>query len=225
MSAPTSADIKRRAKHEFETWADSYDRSLLNHFLFRPAYLTFMEEIARWIGERPRPFRVLDIGCGTGTLAAWLAASPWPVDVVGMDYAAGMCRAAAAKLHAEAASPPRRDREFVCGDSEHLPFARGAFDIVTCSNSFHHYPHQQAVVHEMRRVLRPGGRLILIDGFRDNIVGWITFDVVIARVEGKVHHAPWTLVRDYFETAGFAGIRRRKVNFWFPLLVTVGDAV
>jgi ubiquinone/menaquinone biosynthesis C-methylase UbiE len=234
------ADVKRRTKHQFDAWADSYDRSLLNHFLFRPAYLAFMEEIARWYAERGRSFRLLDVGCGTGTFAGWLAASPWPVSVVGIDYAEGMCRAASAKAkrgHAPSPSnagvrkgtvPFSRGEKgdgplFLCGDSEHLPLADGTFDLVTCSNSFHHYPHQQAVVKEMRRVLRPGGRLILIDGFRDNIIGWIIFDVIVGRVEGNVHHAPWTVVHDYFTTAGFTYIRHRKLNFWFPLLVIVGD--
>ena len=44
----------------------------------------------------------------------------------------------------------------VRGDSERLPFESGAFDIVTCANSFHHYPRQDRAVAEMRRVLRAG---------------------------------------------------------------------
>jgi ubiquinone/menaquinone biosynthesis C-methylase UbiE len=218
----TETDMKSRAKGQFEAWADSYDRSALNYFLFRPAYMAVMKEIAGWHAEHTRPFRMLDIGCGTGTLAGWLMGSPWPVDVTGLDYAEGMCRQAARK----AARCNAADRaRFTAGDSEHLPFADDSFDLVTCSNSFHHYPHQQVVVEQMHRVLRPQGRLVLIDGFRDNIIGWITFDVIIGRAEGNVHHAPWSVVHRYLETAGFRGIRRRKLNFWFPLLVTVGEKV
>ena len=55
----------------------------------------------------------------------------------------------------------------VQGDSERLPFATGSFDFVTCTNSFHHYPRQNRAVVEMHRVLRPGGRLLIIDGYRD----------------------------------------------------------
>lgn len=219
MSQP--ARMKDLARDQFEAWATSYDRSLLNHFLFRPSYLTFLEELVRWRGIGGEPFDLLDIGCGTGTLAAMLIASPLPARVVGLDYAesmAGVASRKAREAHAESRAA------FVRADSEHLPFADASFDAVTCSNSFHHYPHQAACVREMRRVLRPGGRLMLIDGFRDNIIGWVTFDVIIGSVEKEVHHAPWSQMRGYFEAAGFREVRQRKINILFPLLLTVGAA-
>ena len=132
-----------------------------------------------------------------------------------------MCETAVAKAQ-QAGLAGDGHLRFTAGDSEHLPFADGSFDVVTCSNSFHHYPHQEAVVREMRRVLRPGGQFMLIDGFRDNVVGWFVFDVIIATVEKHVYHAPWTTIHKYFEAAGFGDIRRKKFSFWFPLLLTVG---
>ncbi|HUU82853.1 MAG TPA: class I SAM-dependent methyltransferase [Phycisphaerae bacterium] len=212
---------KRQAREQFEAWAETYDRSPLNRFLFRPSHVVFMEEVARWHAERKRDFVVLDVGCGTGTFVGLLAASRWPVRVVGLDYAPTMCAAAAGKV---AACGLGHAAQFTAGDSEHLPFADGSFDLITCSNSFHHYPHQQVVVSEMRRLLRPGGRLIIIDGFRDNVIGWFVFDVIIHRVEQDVYHAPWSVIQEYFVQAGLRGIRRRKFNLWFPLLATIGDA-
>lgn len=219
MSDPQT--MKSLARHEFEAWAHTYDRSLLNHFLFRPSYEMFLEELYAWRGNAGEPFDLLDIGCGTGTFHAMLVATSLKARVVGMDYSPAMCEVAANKAEAiEAAGK----LHYAAGDSEHLPFADDSFDVVTCSNSFHHYPHQQDVVRDMRRVLRPQGRLMLIDGFRDNIVGWVAFDVIIATVEKQVHHAPWTEVRGYFETAGFREIRHRKFGFWMPLLLTTGVA-
>lgn len=213
--------MKAQARHEFEAWAGTYDRSLLNRFLFQPSYRMFLEELHTWRGVDGEPFHLLDVGCGTGTFDAMLAASPLRARVVGLDYAPAMCRVAAEKAAQVAAE---RGLHYTAGDSEHLPFADGTFDVVTCSNSFHHYPHQQEVIREFRRVLRPGGRLMLIDGFRDNIVGWVVFDVIITAVEKEVFHAPWSTIHQYFETAGFREIRRRKFNYWFPALLTVGVA-
>ena len=217
-----AAEMKRLAKEEFDQWANSYDHSLLHHFLFRPSYLVLMEEIAKWYAEHRRPFRVLDIGCGTGELACLIArAEDWPAEVVALDYSAAMCVQARTKA---ARSNHLHRTDFVTADSEFLPFADSSFDIVTCSNSFHHYPHQEKVVANVRRMLKTQGRFVLIDGFRDNIVGWVTFDIIITRVEGKVYHAPWPVIDGYFREAGFSGIRRRKFNFWMPLCATIGDA-
>jgi ubiquinone/menaquinone biosynthesis C-methylase UbiE len=213
--------MKELAGSEFEAWATSYDRSLLNHFLFHPSYEAFLEEIVRTWPDPETPLRLLDIGCGTGTFAAMLAAVRPNAHVVGMDFAESMARTASQKARQAGAA---ERVAFVRGDSEHLPFADAAFDVVTCSNSFHHYPDQQACVQQMRRVLKPGGRLILIDGFRDNVIGWVTFDLIIGHVEEHVHHAAWSQMREYFRHAGFDPVQQRKLNILFPLLLTIGVA-
>lgn len=219
MKLPHS--MKSRARDQFEAWAITYDRSLLNRLLFLPSYRVFLEELYAWRGESGEPFELLDVGCGTGTFEAMLAVSPLQARVVGLDYAPAMCKVAD---HKARQARMNLRLSYVAADSEHLPFADASFDVVTCSNSFHHYPHQQNVIVEMRRVLRPGGRLLLIDGFRDNIIGWITYDVIIGAVEKEVFHAPWSVIHGYFENAGFREIRRRKFNYWFPGLLTVGVA-
>ena len=108
-----------------------------------------------WTGVIDRPLTILDVGCGTGIFAARIHealphAKIWGVDLVAAMLAGGRSRWRAHRGHV---AP-------VQGDSERLPFPEGAFDVVTCANSFHHYPHQQRAVEEMYRVLKPGGRLI-----------------------------------------------------------------
>lgn len=51
--------------------------------------------------------------------------------------------------------------DFKVGDSEDLPFENCSIDIITCINSFHHYPNPEKVVSEITRVLKPNGTLIL----------------------------------------------------------------
>ncbi|MBX3396233.1 MAG: class I SAM-dependent methyltransferase [Phycisphaerae bacterium] len=217
--------VKDRAKHQFDSWARNYDRSIVRHLLFDPSYRMFMEELHRWRRDSSEPFDLLDLGCGTGTWTAMVAGSPLPSrTVVGLDYSLPMARIAHQKAEEIGAGAP----SFINGDSEHLPFADHSFDVVTCSNSFHHYPHQQAAIREMHRVLRPGGRLMLIDGFRDNVIGWFVFDVIITKMEStpdaRVFHAPWSLMRKYFLDAGFRDIRQKKVNIWTPIFITIGEA-
>ena len=213
--------MKSTARREFDGWADTYDQSLLHHFMFRPTYRVLLEELVAWRGDDDAAFSVLDIGCGTGKLAGLLAGSSLPAQVIGLDYAPAMVRVA--RANAEQVNVADHCT-FLPGDSEHLPFADRSFDLVTCSHSFHHYPHQQAAVVEMRRVLRPGGRLIIVDGFRDNVVGWVVFDVIITAVEKNVYHVPWSQMRDLFLQAGLTDIRHRKFSWWFPSLLTMGTA-
>lgn len=211
---------KKKAKEIFEAWAHRYDRSLLNYFLFRPSCYVMLEELAKWQETVGRPWDILDIGCGTGTLVSMIADSNLRNrHLVGLDYAMEMCQQSQNKTSMRQHASRVR---FINADSEHLPFADGSFDILCCANSFHHYPHQQVVVNEMRRVIRSGGRLMIIDGFRDNVIGWAVFDVVITAIEKSVYHAPWTVMRAYFEEAGFQDVRHRKFNFLFPAFATIG---
>jgi len=213
--------VKRHARAQFEKWALSYDRSLLNELVFFPTMRACQEEIVRWKDRAGcRPFRMLDVGCATGTLLALVAEDELAEQLVGLDYAQEMVRRAAEKF---ANSPHSGKLHAVRADAEHLPFAAQSFDILTCCNSFHHYPHQPLAVREFRRVLRPGGRLVLIDGFRDNVIGWFIFDVGVATLEQHVHHASWSELRAMITDAGFSELHQRKTSVFAPLLVNVAD--
>ena len=222
MTPPPSSRRKHLARAEFDRWSQTYDRSILQRVLFRPTYEILLEETYRWrqscAAGADAPFFALDVGCGTGSWAAMLRGSSLPACVVGLDYSFEMCRQARAKVQQAGAG----EIGLVNGDSQHLPFADESIDLITCTHSFHHYPHQAEVVREMHRVLRPGGMLLLVDGFRDNVIGWFVFDVFVTRAEGDVHHASWSEMRRMFLDAGFADVRQRKFNIWAPALVTIG---
>lgn len=211
---------KAKARVHFEQWSRYYDRSWLNELVFFPSVRRCQEEILRWQNTRgPHPFRALDVGCGTATLLAILSRDPLAERLVGLDYSPSMIAQASQK---KLADPDLAGRLLLTvGDAERLPFASAAFDVVTCCNSFHHYPHQSVALSEFRRVLRPGGLLVLIDGFRDNVVGWVIFDIAVTLVERDVHHASWSSVRQMATDAGFSAVRQEKMNVLAPLLVTI----
>lgn len=209
--------IRRDARVQFDRWARSYDRSRLNEFVFFPTIRLCLEEIARWQqANGAAPLRMLDVGCGTGRLIALVAQRPDVKIAVGADYSPVMVQRCSERL--SALGVPRAS--VVVADAERLPFATGSFDVLTCCNSFHHYPHQRQAVAEFYRVLRPGGRLIVVDGFRDNVIGWMIFDVVVTSIEKTVYHAPWSVMREMAATTGFHDIHQRKMNVLAPLLVT-----
>jgi ubiquinone/menaquinone biosynthesis C-methylase UbiE len=101
--------------------------------------------------------KILDLGCGTGHTALAFAARGAEVD--GLDLTAEMLDQGR-RMAQERGLANVRFRE---GDAAQLPFADGAFDVVTSRLSAHHYARPESAVREAARVLRPGGRLLLVD--------------------------------------------------------------
>ena len=104
--------------------------------------------------------QVLDIGCGTGSLAVMIKRARPDVHVVGLDPDPNAL--ARARRKAERAGVSVRFDE---GYADALPYPDAAFDRVFSSFMFHHVPSGQkpGMLREVRRVLKPGGRLELLD--------------------------------------------------------------
>jgi ubiquinone/menaquinone biosynthesis C-methylase UbiE len=108
------------------------------------------------IGTRPDDI-LLDIACGPGSLTLELA--PHVATATGFDITPAMLDQARAAQQAKGIA----NIEWVQGDAAHLPFADGAFSLVTCSTAFHHFENPGEILEEMVRVCRPGGRIAVSD--------------------------------------------------------------
>jgi SAM-dependent methyltransferase len=206
---------KVQAVQEFRRWSEGYDRCVLQRLLFGPSHRAIIARIRARFADRP--LSVLDVGCGTGVFAARIRAAVPESRVWGLDLVSAMLSQGRARW--------RSDPEHIAavqGDSEQLPFPDGVFDVVTCANSFHHYPHQDRAVTEMHRVLKPGGRLLLVDGCRDGLWGWFIYDICVAGVEGDVLHASARRVRDLFGRSGFVEANQSVHHGLAPFLLTEG---
>ena len=203
---------KATAKRYFDRWAHTYDKSILQHMLFRVSHEMFIKEIA---AIKKAGFKVLDIGCGTGELAKKLTSRFKKAVVHGVDISETMINKANAKKMKKAA-------KFKVGDVERLPYGDNTFDVLTCSHSFHHYPNKERAISEMHRVLKPNGRLMIIDGSRDSLLGRIIFNIVSA-IEKHVYHLLHDEFRDIFRRNGFRNVIQKRFNF-VPQLLTVGTA-
>jgi ubiquinone/menaquinone biosynthesis C-methylase UbiE len=220
------------ARYEFNGWSRRYDRDPLQNLLFKPSHRLMVQNL------EPGEERILDIGCGTSRFAARVLKRFPHVEVVGLDLCTQMLRASRARFPlAQNGSQESGVRShcsgigregcvhLVQGDSERLPFADNSFDLATCSHSFHHYPNQARVVAEMHRILRPGGRLMIIDGDRDRWWGRLIFDVIVVLMEGRVKHLTGQAMARLYQAAGFTDIVQFRRRGALPFLLTIGRAV
>ena len=205
-----------QAAREFARWSRSYDRSILRKLLFTPSHEALIARLRAEPGDRP--WTLLDVGCGTGVFAARVRELFPKARVWGLDLCEAMLRVGRERWRAlgDGFSPAQ-------GDSERLPFADGSFDVVTCSNSFHHYPHQDRA---RRRDAEgpPAGRSAPADRRPSRTASGAGFiyDVCVAGVEGAVHHASAARLRDLFRRAGFVGTEQEVHRGLAPFLLTEG---
>ncbi len=112
------------------------------------------------MGERFRDqpgARVLDLGCGAGHLA--FAVAPQVREVVALDLSPEMLQTVSAEARRRGLDNIRTE----CAAVEALPFGDQVFDVVCTRFSAHHWAAIGQALKEVRRVLKPGGRLVLID--------------------------------------------------------------
>ncbi len=139
----------------------------------------------------------LDIGCGTGFAvaeAARLAKNKGRF--FGIDLSDKMIEKAKSNFSG------RDNFHFMQADAESIPLDDDFFDVIICTNSFHHYLHPDKAVKEMHRLLKKGGKACILDLTADN---WIlkTVDKIAKIIEHE--HVKFYSTKEYkqmFERAG-----------------------
>ncbi len=137
-----TADVKPDAHYIHGTEKTEQERLVALNRLTNPAFVEFLE-------LRPDS-RVLEIGSGLGILAGEVAARASQGGVIGIEFSSAQL----------AATPVTRPNlRFAQGDAHRLPFDGALFDVVYCRYLLEHVADPVEVLREMRRVLRPGGRV------------------------------------------------------------------
>lgn len=140
----------------------------------------------------------LDIATGAGHTAMNIA--PHCARVVANDITEGMLEQARQNAQQRGLS----NITFEDGDAEALGYADGSFDLVTCRVSAHHFPHPGRFAAEAARVLRPGGRMVLIDTIAPEDPALDTFENTIEFLRDNSHVRNW------------------RASEWLQMLATTG---
>ena len=142
----------------FARIAVRYD--LANHLLSGGVDYWWRQRLVRMVHDA-RPTTVLDLATGSGAVAFALRDGlPRGVPVTGMDFCQPMLDEAVKR---RAANPRWAEIEFKPGDGLALPLPDAAFDAVTISFGLRNMADRPKALQEMRRVLRPGGRLYVLE--------------------------------------------------------------
>lgn len=191
--AENEADASRKVREMFTQIAPRYD--FLNHLLSLGIDRLWRRRVAR----RLRPILqspdavVLDLCCGTGDLALSLAREG-KARVFGADFAHPMLLRAkekSAALARSAAEGTRKTLPFLEADALCLPFADFSFDLVTTAFGFRNLANYDAGLHEIHRVLKPGGTIAVLefteppDDFVGNVFRWY-YRNVLPRIGGLI---------------------------------------
>lgn len=138
----------------FEAWA--YD------LFIAPAVAQFLPELAGpYVDDVKRGARVLDVGCGGGQNALALADLRPDLEITGLDLSPGQVARATRR-----AAKRGTGQRFVEGSALELPFSDGEYDLVMSFASIKHWPDQLRGLSECARVLKPGGRLLVLEADR-----------------------------------------------------------
>jgi len=143
--------IEVRERDYFERIAPSWDAYVASAY-----EAELQERLTRLLPWR-QDMTVLDAGTGTGYLAGMMA--PLVGNIIGVDCAPAMLTRAGEKM----ARAGYRHVSFKEGMAEELPLATGSVDVAMCHMLLHHVVSPRTVLDELRRVVRPGGYVLIID--------------------------------------------------------------
>jgi len=185
-SIATPAGKRQYVRRLFATIADRYD--------FITVALSYGQD-RRWKRRlvdlaSPRPgAQALDLATGTGDIAFRLASRG--ARVVGLDITTRMIELAQSKIDRSANTPAPH---FLVGDMLALPFPDASFDIITTGYGLRNVPNLALAIHEIHRVLKPGGQMLSLDFNRpSNALVRAAYLVYLNSVGGALG---WILHRD-----------------------------
>jgi ubiquinone/menaquinone biosynthesis C-methylase UbiE len=209
----SAMDHIKRVTDEFARQAETFDAWAVK------ADNQVGERFSAALGEASRG-RLLDVACGPGVVTA--ALGPNAASVVAFDATEPML----AKAKARCAAAGLTNVDFQSGDAENLPFAEAQFDGVVTRAAVHHFADPRRAITEMFRVLRPGGRAVIVDVISSEEANESKLHNAIERLRDPSHvrMLPASELRTAAVRSGFGDLQEttwdmaRELEEWFSIV-------
>jgi len=189
-------------REKWDKWAGSYDNSDWRVSLLRKAqqYLVSILQIKNDV-------HFLDVGCGTGFAVEEVARS---VNFSGEFYGVDLSQKMIDKAKINFSSS--KNIHFIRADAESMPLYKNYFDIIICTNSFHHYLHPIRVLEMMHDLLRKDGKVYILDPTVDNWHGRVMNKILKIFEPEHVNFYSTDEFKQMFENVNLKYIDSKNLN-------------
>lgn len=191
-------DYKKLSENAFDIQAKTYDTDK-NGKHARTLYPRIIDTLSAL-----RFSNALDVGCGTGEILSAVRKLYPAASLQGIDISREMLK--------QAESKKIDNIKLYLGDAEHLPFENDKFDVLICTDSFHHYPKPQKAIDEFYRVLQNDGYLLLADFWKPFPVRRLMNIFIPFSNEGDVKIYSQSEILSFLKHSGFRDIQYQRIN-------------
>ena len=210
----TMKDFEKLSREHFDRQAAIYDERETMYYSKLPKF-SCHDTAARLQNIRYR--KLLDVGCGTGYLIELLKKQNQYAAYYGLDISPEMLKIAQQRFDGGV--------ELTEGSSSSLPYRNQSFDVVTCIQSFHHYPEPEKAMSEAFRVLLPGGIYLLSDTGCSGFFKWFDNHIFLPLLKSG-DYAVYSVddIRGMMQSAGFTVRTAEKLSRYVYTVIGVKPA-
>lgn len=191
-------DYKNLSKSAFNVQANTYDVDKTGKHA-RGQYKYVLNELQQLDFQK-----ILDVGCGTGEILKSIKERYSFVQLYGLDISEEMLKQANDKLKGTAT--------LILGDAENITLETNSFDLLLCTDSFHHYPNPQQAISEFYRVLKHGKFLLIADYWKPFPIRQIMNLFISYSNEGDVKIYSKKEIIEFLKRDGFQEIIYKKIK-------------
>lgn len=174
----------------WDYYADRYEKLWVQRFVLNPS----RQLILKTMRGLPSSRRILDVGCGIGELCHSMSRQDPLAKIIGIDPSMNMIKRAEEKYAGQ-------NIQYICGHPARLPIDH-QFDLVVSTNAFPYMPDKRGTLSDIKKLLKPNGRLLLLFANRNSLYDafWLMF---VKMTTSKAHYPSVSSTHDLLKESGF----------------------